>query len=143
MILYLDASALVKLYGNEEYSDVVRGAVEQSRALCCHLITYAEVRAGLVKAKRMRRLADDEYAYNVQRFEHDWSSIQSIGVDIALIRRAGEIAEDRNLRGYDSVHLAAAERAFEAAGRPETFVLSAFDSELLAAAQALGINVLN
>lgn len=43
----------------------------------------------------------------------------------------GCVAIERlGLRGYDDVHLAVAERAFDGAGRPEAFMLAAFDNDL-------------
>lgn len=52
----------------------------------------------------------------------------------ALVRRAGALAEQHALRGFDAVHLAAAQRVAD-----ETTVLVAGDRELLVAAQALGL----
>ena len=50
--------------------------------------------------------------------------------------RAGDLAEDLALKGYDAVHLASAEAALDADG-----VLASADERLVAAAQVLGIAV--
>ena len=42
MRLYLDASALVKLYVDEEGSPLVRGAVERAGVVSTSAITYVE-----------------------------------------------------------------------------------------------------
>jgi predicted nucleic acid-binding protein len=143
MILYFDTSALLKLYLAESGSKRVRKAMNDGKTVFTHLITYAEMRAALAQAVRMKRLSEAERSYQAQIFETDWAALSVIAVDESLVHRAGEHAERFGLRGYDSVHLAAAERAFEAAGRPAMFALAAFDNDLRAGAQALGMNVLH
>ena len=59
-----------------------------------------------------------------------------VEVDHALAVRAGELAEVRRLRGYDAVHLAAAERV-----RDPDVVVIAGDGALLDAAAAEGMAV--
>lgn len=142
MILYLDTSALLKLYLEEPESRRVRKAIAGSAVASTHLITYAEMRAGFAQAVRMKRLSEADRAYHLERFEADWRALAVIAADEPLIRRAGDFAERFGLRGYDSVHLAAAERAFETAGRPDAFCFAAFDGGLRAGAAALGLNVL-
>jgi predicted nucleic acid-binding protein len=143
MILYLDTSALLKLYLAEPGSQRMQQATNDAVATVTHLITYAEMRAALAQAVRMKRLSEADRAYQAQAFEADWPALQVIAVDEPLVRRAGELAERFGLRGYDSVHLAAAERAFDGAGRPATFMLAAFDDGLRIAAEALGLDVLH
>lgn len=55
-----------------------------------------------------------------------------VGVDAALVRTAGELADRLGLRGFDAVHLASA----LALGDPTTFVT--WDGELREAAAACG-----
>ncbi|MBI5014695.1 MAG: hypothetical protein HZB55_04295 [Deltaproteobacteria bacterium] len=50
MILYLDSSAIVKLYVDEPYAGIVRAAVAEAAACCSPLIAYAE------SGQRWRRL---------------------------------------------------------------------------------------
>ena len=59
-----------------------------------------------------------------------------VGVDDALARRAGEIAEERALRGYDAVHLASA----LALGPGET-ILVTWDRDFSDAAVGAGLAV--
>ena len=60
-----------------------------------------------------------------------------IGVDWALARHAGEIAERHALRGYDAVHLATALSSQD----PE-LVLVTWDRDLAGAAATTGIAVI-
>ena len=59
-----------------------------------------------------------------------------VGVDEPLARRAGELADERALRGYDAVHLASA----LALGPGET-ILATWDSDLSNAAVSAGLAV--
>jgi predicted nucleic acid-binding protein len=142
MILYLDTSALLKLYLAETDSRRVQQAVAGALAVCTHLVTYAEMRAAFARAVRTQRLSAADHTRQSRAFETDWSALQAVAVDEPLVRRAGELAERFGLRGYDSVHLAAAERVFEGAGRPASFALAAFDNGLRAGAEGLGMPIL-
>lgn len=142
MIVYLDTSALLKLYLAEEGSRHVRDVVSTAALACTHLIAHAEVREGLARAVRTGRLGEDERMRQVRAFNTDWAALHTIAVDEPLVQRAGEHAERLALRGYDSVHLAAAERAFDGAGRPAAFMLATFDNDLCCGAEALGIPVM-
>ena len=142
MIVYLDTSALLKLYLDENGSQHVRDRISSAALVCTHLIAHAEVRAAFARAVRMGRIGEDDHAAQIRAFDADWSALHTIAVDEALVRRAGEHAERLALRGYDSVHLAAAERAFDGAGRPAAFMLAAFDGDLCRAANGLGIPVM-
>jgi uncharacterized protein len=59
-----------------------------------------------------------------------------VGVDEALARRAGELADERALRGYDAVHLASA----LALGAGETLLVTS-DRDLSNAAVGAGLAV--
>lgn len=137
MRLYLDTSALVKLFIEETGSEAVFDAVEHSVAQSTHLLSYAEACSAFARVERetgnlgwfeqLRTALDDA-----------WGDLDVITPDEPLTRRAGTLAQRFALRGYDSLHLAAAE-ACNARGAV-TFVC--FDRRLVAAAQALGLTVM-
>jgi predicted nucleic acid-binding protein len=137
MIVYLDTSAFLKLYLDENGSNKVRDLVREAVATCTHTITYAEMRAGLARASRMLRLNDAETEHQKERFEADWAALHVINVDERAVRRAGELAEGFGLRGYDSVHLACAERCRQIGGE---FHFTTFDRKLNEAARLLGMD---
>jgi predicted nucleic acid-binding protein len=58
-----------------------------------------------------------------------------VGLDQALARRAGDVAAEVGLRGYDAVHLASAMLL----GATTTFVT--WDAELRSAAHGCGLSV--
>ncbi|MDP2832015.1 MAG: type II toxin-antitoxin system VapC family toxin [Pseudomonadota bacterium] len=135
---YFDTSALLKLYLEEAESARVRQAVAAATFAFTHLITYAEMRAGLAQAARLRRIDGLELARQVEQFETDWSELRVITPNETHIRRAGELAQRFGLRGYDSVHLAAAEAVWQALPGVD-FRFAAFDARLMAAAKTLGM----
>jgi predicted nucleic acid-binding protein len=138
LTLYFDTSALLKLYLKEPETEQVKALFAQAMVSCSHLIAYAEMRAGLARAVRTRRIEAAELAHQNACFEADWSSINVIKPDENLIRRAGDLAQQFGLRGYDSVHLAAAEAVWQALpGVDFRFVV--FDDKLVEAAQGLGM----
>ena len=109
MILYLDTSAYVRLYVQEEGHEIVWQASQKAQQIAVHLIAYAEMRAALAKMLRMDRLTRRQVTSIKKVFESDWDKTLRIVPDERMMRRAGDFAEYYNLRGYDSVHLAAAE----------------------------------
>lgn len=137
MIVYLDTSAFLKLYLEEEESKVTRQLVDAAVAVCAHIITYAEMCAAFAQAVRVQRLTDADRAHQKDCFDADWDALQVLPVDEPLVRRAGKLAEDFELRGFDSVHLAAAERVWREA--PDNFQFAAFDARLASAARTLGM----
>lgn len=138
MILYADTSALLKLYIEEAESDTVRTLTASATEVWTHLIAYAEARAALAKARRMQRIDDDALRALVTDLDADWARLSVVDVDEPLVRRAGALAEQFALRGFDSVHLAAAER-LNTVAEAESFAFAAFDERLCEGAEALGI----
>ena len=135
-IQYLDTSALFKLYLDEAGSAEVRLATTNQPAFT-HIIAYAGLRAGLAKAKRMERVSDADYQNLLADLESDWQQINVVRVDSHQVRRAGALAETYALRGYDSVHLAAAESLTINTGAQVRFLC--FDQALSRGAAALGM----
>ena len=140
MILYLDTSALVKLYVDEPGRAVVMLAVERARLWATHLIAYTELRAALARMKRMRRIEAGDLKMIVDAFEGDWEGMHILTPTETHVRRAGELAERYELHGYDSVHLAAAEALSQMA--PMEVRFACFDQQLARAASQLGLSLL-
>jgi predicted nucleic acid-binding protein len=136
MIHYLETSALLKLYLDETGSSEVRAAVSGQPAFT-HIVAYAELRAGLAKAKRMKRVSEADYRNLIADLEADWLQVHVVGVNAQLVRRAGALADSFALRGYDSVHLAAAESLTINTGASLRFLC--FDRALNQWAASLGM----
>jgi len=141
LILYLDTSAFIKLYVNEPGADIVRTAVAEAVQVYVHWIAYPEMRSALARLRRMGRQSAETFNGAKRDFEKDWQLVSAILPDERLLRRAGELAERLSLRGFDSVHLAAAE-SLRVGPRTEGLRFASFDDRLNRAAADLGVQLL-
>ncbi len=141
MILYLDTSALAKLFVVEPGAESVGRAVAQAAAVATHLIAYAEMRATFARAVRMGRVDTAALRVLTLEFERRWASLDVLGVTDPLVRRAGDLAERHGLRGYDSVHLAAVLALRELVGSGAEVHFGVFDTKLRDAALAHGLDL--
>lgn len=137
MIVYLDASALVKRYVAETGSADVAALIDSAQLAATAVISRAEVAAALAKAARMG-LADRELlAASLADVEQDWNDYLRLDVNERAVARAAALAWAQQLRGYDAVHLACAQVWQEALG--EAVTLATYDRDLWRAAQATGL----
>lgn len=74
MILYLDASALLKRYVAESGSREVNALIVGAAVVGTAAISRAEVSSAFAKASRMRLLSREEAASALQVFNEDWES---------------------------------------------------------------------
>ena len=139
MILYLDASALVKEFVEERGSDEVVGIVARAAMIGTALISRAEVAAALGKAVRMGVVEREEGFANLQAFRDEWFDFVRLDITDELVARADEYAWQFGLRGYDAIHLAAASSWQDALG--QRVMLATFDKTLWEAAKQTGLTV--
>ena len=137
MILYLDTSALVKLYVAEDGSDVVRNAVGVAQTVATSRVAYAEARAALAAAARMGRIGDVERATAVSVFRAEWRLFSIVNVTQPLVEFAAELAESHALRGFDAIHLASSVFLLQRTQEDVRFL--AWDKALLKAAAETGL----
>ncbi len=137
MILYLDASALVKRYVAEAGSTDVAAAIAAARLLATTVISRAEVTAALAKAVRLGYATRNAAAAGLADFEADWPDLIRLEVSETVVARAASVAWQQGLRGYDAVHLANALQWQEALGNPVT--VATYDRELWRGAQTSGL----
>jgi predicted nucleic acid-binding protein len=108
MILYLDTSALVKIYVEEAGSTDVRERANRADGLATSRIAYAEARAALARKLRERGLSRMNYRSVVEDLEQDWDDYFIIDVSDSVVKLAGGLAEKHALRGADAIHLSSA-----------------------------------
>lgn len=137
MILYLDASALVKLYVTEHGSIETKAAVTSANLVGTSLISRAEVAAALGKAVRMGALRRTEGLSSLQMFRRAWNDLVRTPITETVVSRADLLAWKHHLRGYDAIHLAAASLWQETMG--ESVTLATFDVSLWQAAEQIGL----
>jgi predicted nucleic acid-binding protein len=140
LILYLDTSALVKLYAQEEGSQLVRQGIRNSVLIATSLMSYAETRSALARKSRSREISRATFTRCRREFDRDWLRLHRLPVDEPLVRKAGELAEQHVLRALDALHLATADSLQTALGNPVTF--ACFDTTLNGAAEARGLALL-
>jgi predicted nucleic acid-binding protein len=97
--LYLDSSALVKRYVDEEGSETVLEVMD-------HADVCSICRVGFVET--VRAVARRGQPEDVERLEGDWTGVDVIEVDKALTEHAAKLALELGLRSLDALHLAAA-----------------------------------
>jgi predicted nucleic acid-binding protein len=137
VILYLDASALVKRYVAEAGSAEVGAAISQAVVTGTALVSRAEVAAALGKAVRVDALTQEEALAALQVFRNDWVDLVRIQLIEMVTARADLLAWDHGLRGYDAVQLASALAWQDALG--EAVTLATFDRHLWTVAQSVGL----
>jgi uncharacterized protein len=140
LILYLDASAIVKRYIHEPGSDTVVQWIENADLVGTSLISRAEVSAAFAKAARMNVLTRSEAESCLYHFRTDWSTYIRIQINEQTTTRADEFAWMVGLRGYDAMHLAAA-TAWQSALN-SAVVMVTFDAALAKASLASGLQIL-
>ena len=102
LILYLDTSAWLMLYIQEDGSELVKQTVTESEQICTHLIAYTELRSALARAEREDRIEPSEKVIIIEAMEKDWLTLNIVQPVETLIRRAGLLCDQFGLRGFDS-----------------------------------------
>ena len=137
MITYLDASALVKRYVNEQWSDETIELTTTADVVATSVVSRAEVAAALAKAVRTKLLSDEDARKARRTFAGEWLDLARIPVTDALVARAETLAWDHALRGYDAVQLASALTWQESVGTE--IVVATFDTQLWKAVRQAGM----
>ena len=140
MILYLETSALVKVYVTEPFREAVVSAMQEAEAVASHRLAYVEAQAAFAGALSDGKLTEGQLEAVKREFRADWENYLQVGTSQSLIQRAADLAEAFTLRAYDSVHLAAADVLHTQSG--ETVTFACFDRKLNRAAAVLGLSSL-
>jgi uncharacterized protein len=140
LILYLDTSALVKLYAEEAGSDLVRQAIADSNLIATSHVAYVETRSAFARKRRSGEMTRDALHRCKREFEQDWRRLHRLPPDEMMIRKAGDLAETHALRALDAIHLASASSLQDLLHVAVTF--ACFDSVLNGVAEARGLELL-
>jgi uncharacterized protein len=136
VITYVDTSTLVKLLIDEVGTTAAGRIWDEADVLTVIRVGHVEARAALAAARQQRRISADVFRDAVTGLELLWSQVSVVEIDEHLMRLAGDLATAYSLRGYDALHLAAA----QAVGAD---VFSSSDWKLCAAALSCGLHVAN
>lgn len=132
MTVYVDSSALLKLYVEEPDSGDARTLLRDPRNWTTGWHTLVEVRRNLV------RLLEGEVLTTYRRWlDEHWREMALIELTDVVCEQAADLAEVTGARALDALHLGAAEMA--GGGR---LPIVTFDLRLAEAARSLGWEVL-
>lgn len=141
MNLYLDTSALAKLYIREQGTDEVNGWMAQADLVVTSLITLAEAHAAFARAVRMKSISQRTGEEATRLLRKQWPLYLKTSITEKTVARAAELAWSLGIRGYDAVHLASAELWQVALGQSVTLVT--FDRLLAEAGRQRGLDILS
>jgi len=108
LIRYLDTSALVKLYAEEEGTETVERAVDEAEAIATSVVAYAEAHAAFARKLRESVFSSEKHQAALEALDEDWEILDKLEVTEGLVRESGELAEEHALRGFGAIHLASA-----------------------------------
>lgn len=132
-MLYLDASAMIKLIVEEPESGALRGLAEGDGDLVASELLLAEI------PRALRRRASDDRAVDLARLvahgERQLATVGLMSVTRSILTWAGGLAGPR-LRALDAIHVAT---AASYPGEPPPFV--SYDDRQLEAAELAGLRV--
>lgn len=136
MIAYFDTSTLIKLLIDEVGTPEAAAIWDEPDTLVTVRVAHVEARAALAAARRQSRITAAVFRSAVTGLEVLWTQLSVVEVDEDLMRLAGDLATTHGLRGYDAVHLAAAQLV-------GAEVFSSADRRLCEAASTTGFHVAN
>jgi predicted nucleic acid-binding protein len=131
MTTYVDTSALMKRYVEEDGSDIAEAWLRADPVLVTSWVTLIETRRNLA-----RLLGGADLVAARQQCVADLDQFALLVVDEPLSHAAAEVAEVLGVRSPDAVHLASAERL-----RVAGLTFLTFDFRQAQAARSLGFTV--
>lgn len=138
MNLYLDTSALVKLFVTEHHSDAVRAGLADAAACSTSHLTLVEAHATFARMRMGGRLNDAALSGIVSALDRFFADVAVVPAGEHVVAAGVGIARRHALCGYDAMQLASALEAAQAA----PVVFASFDAELEAAAAREGLALL-
>jgi len=107
VIVFLDTSALVKLYIAESGSDALQDRIENTVAAVSPL-TYGETYATFARRLREDLLTAEEHRLVSGAFEKDWTTLLQIPFSKDVLTQIPNLCRRHPLRGADAMQLACA-----------------------------------
>ncbi len=134
MILFLDSSALVKLYIAEAETPTVMAAVQAAKSVVVSTLAMPETVSSFARRASQGSLTEAEVQEAFKNLLGDWEDLERIEVDDWIAKEAAMLTRSKGLRGADAVHLATCARVSRER-RGVQFL--AFDDALTAAAKTV------
>jgi len=134
MILYLDTSALVKLYVDEPGTKDVRAAVHDAPTVATSRLAHPECASALTRLQREAALTATGLRRALHDLRNDLGRFFVVELTPTVAEHAIALTVRHPLRGSDAIHLASALELAQATGEPPRF--ACYDSRLAKAAAA-------
>ena len=143
-LYYLDASAWIKRYCNEEGTDSVAAFFAEGPAVGCAALGLVEVVSTLTRKAKAGDMRTADMRLKCREAERDFSLFHKVFLTTDLLRRACECAQRYGLRGADTVHLASCLELNKSEwGADIKVVMVSSDTELLVGATEAGVATRN
>ncbi|PIP15447.1 MAG: VapC toxin family PIN domain ribonuclease [bacterium (Candidatus Ratteibacteria) CG23_combo_of_CG06-09_8_20_14_all_48_7] len=139
MILYLDTSALVKLYFQEVSSEIVIELVKKSEIVATSRLAYVEAKAAFGRKRELGELSSEDLEKLMFEFERDWPNYLLIEVSPEVVSLAGDLAVNHHLRAYDALHLSSGLWLKEKTGLGISFLTFDRNQKMVAEKESLKI----
>jgi len=136
VILYVDTSALVKLFIDERGSDEVLSWAAEAKAVACSQLGLPEAVSAFSRRLRSGSLPNATCDRVLTELQGSWADVVTVHLDERL---AGDLARRYPLSGADAVHLAA---ALTLAGADLPIVFCGYSQRLNEAAASEGFRIL-
>jgi uncharacterized protein len=130
-MLFLDTSALIKRYVDEDGTELVLRRMDEDREWVVSDVALTEARISLCRLG----FATDPPADAWRRLREDCDRCLVVPLDAACLERGAEVGCQYDVRTLDALHLAAADRL------PRPLVLLTFDRRQADAARSMDLIV--
>lgn len=108
MILYLDTSAMVKLFVQEVHSDSVNLLYSESELPVTSVVAFAECTSALRRKVREKHLTRKAYHQLILNVSKEYLNMGKVPISNEIDEIIIQLLEKYPLRGFDAIHLASA-----------------------------------
>lgn len=116
-MLYLDSSALVKVYVNEPGSERLGVRMEQGDRIFTSELTFAEIHSTFARKRRNNEINSRKFHVLLRNFLNDWAfKFVRLEVNANTMTAIPALVKEYPLKGADAVHLSSAIWLRDAAG---------------------------
>ena len=140
-MIYLDSSALVKRYIEEDGSDKVNALLEERTVAAASRLAYPEILAAITRRHKAKEIETGAFERITKAFKSDWAFFVVVEFHKEVFQFIDAIIVKYALKGAGSVHLSSALWLKKAMKQDVVFVAS--DLELIKAAKAEKLQIFN
>ena len=135
--LYLDSSALLKVFVREPGTAEVLRILSESEFTGTALITKVELAAAFARLQRMNVLTAKQVTFSLNMLLSQWASFVRLKLSDEVVEQGIALTRRYPLRGYDAVQLASAVVWNDAISG--SIIFATFDKRLWQAAADVGL----